>query len=56
MKVTALKDIQVKELTHSQFIVYMEQVRAGKSHEEAMEYCLNTELNVADFLYRTFTR
>lgn len=44
--------MQVNELTHSQFIVYMEQIRAGKSHEEAIEYCLNNELNVGDFVSR----
>ena len=51
MKVIELKDGKVRELTHSQFIVYTEQVRAGKSHDEALKYCLNNELNVADFLY-----
>ena len=52
MKVIELKDMKVRELTHSQFIVYMGQVRAGKSHDEAVEYCLNNGLNVADFLSR----
>lgn len=42
--------MQVNELTHSQFLVYMEQIRAGKSHEEAVEYCLNNALNVGDFV------
>lgn len=34
MKVIELKDRKVRELTHSQFIVYTEQVRAGKSRKE----------------------
>lgn len=52
MKVIELKDRKVRELTHSQFIVYMEQVRAGKSHEEAIKYCLENELNVGEYLYK----
>lgn len=44
--------MEIKELTHSQFIVYLEQIRAGKNHDEAVEYCLNNGLNVADFLSR----
>lgn len=42
--------MKVRELTHSQFMVYMEQVRAGKSHEEAIKYCLKNELNVGEYL------
>lgn len=52
MKVIELKDMKVRELTHSQFIVYMEQIRAGKSHDEAVEYCLKNELNTGEYLYR----
>lgn len=50
MKVIELRDMKVTELTHSQFIVYMEQVRVGKSHEEAIKYCLKNELNVGEYL------
>lgn len=52
MKVIELRDMKITELTHSQFIVYMEQVRAGKSHGEAIKYCLENELNVGEYLYK----
>lgn len=32
-----MKDSMAR-LTHSQFMLYVEQIRAGKSHKEAMEY------------------
>lgn len=44
----------VNSLTHSQFILYIQQIEQGKSHKEAVEYCLNIELNVGEFLYRNF--
>lgn len=44
--------VDIKRLTHSQFIVYRQQIEQGKSHEEAVKYCLENELNVGEYLYK----
>lgn len=41
----------MKKLTHSQFIVYLQQIKQGKPHVEALKYCLRNKLNVGEYLY-----
>lgn len=46
----------IKELSHSQFIVYMRQIKSGMSHEEALKYSLNNGLNIGEYIYNNISK